>query len=54
MEDFEVIEIVDGTTHYPTLLGLYWAFDNQAIINPRRERSHRSNQQVLTPSISNG
>ena len=30
---FEVIEIVDGTTPYPTLLGLYWAFDNQDIIN---------------------
>jgi hypothetical protein len=31
--DFEVIEIVDGKTPYPTLLGLDWAFDNQAIIN---------------------
>ena len=31
--DFEVIEIVDGTTPYPSLLGLDWAFDNQAIIN---------------------
>jgi hypothetical protein len=28
MEYFEVIEIVDGTTPYPTLLGLDWAFDN--------------------------
>jgi hypothetical protein len=26
--DFEVIEIIDGTTPYPTLLGLDWAFDN--------------------------
>ena len=25
---FEVIEIVDGTTPYPKLLGLDWAFDN--------------------------
>ena len=33
MEDFEVIEIVDGTTPYPTLLGMDWAFNNQAIIN---------------------
>jgi hypothetical protein len=33
MEYFEVIEIVDGTTPYPTLLGLDWVFDNQAIIN---------------------
>jgi hypothetical protein len=31
--DFEVIKLVDGTTPYPTLLGLDWAFDNQAIIN---------------------
>ena len=30
---FEVIEIVDGTTPYPTLLGLDWAFENQTIIN---------------------
>jgi hypothetical protein len=33
MEDFEVIEIGDGTTPYPTLLGLDWKFDNQDIIN---------------------
>jgi hypothetical protein len=26
--DFEVIEIVDGTTPYPTFLGLDWEFDN--------------------------
>jgi hypothetical protein len=31
--DFEVIEIVDGTTPYLALLGLDWVFDNQAIIN---------------------
>jgi hypothetical protein len=31
--NFEVIEIVDGTTPYPTLLGLDWTFDNQTIIN---------------------
>ena len=30
-EDFEVIEIVDGTTPYPTFLGLHWVFENQAI-----------------------
>jgi hypothetical protein len=28
MVDFEVIEIVDDTTTYPTLLRLDWAFDN--------------------------
>jgi hypothetical protein len=26
--DFKVIDIVDNTTPYPTLLGLDWAFDN--------------------------
>jgi hypothetical protein len=31
--DFEVIEIVNGTKPYPTLLGLDWAFENQTIIN---------------------
>jgi hypothetical protein len=31
--DFNVIEIVDGTTAYLKFLGLDWAFDNQAIIN---------------------
>jgi hypothetical protein len=32
-EYFEVIEIVDDTTPYPTFLSLDWVFDNQAIIN---------------------
>jgi hypothetical protein len=31
--DFKVIKIMDGTTPYPTLLGLDWVFDNQAILN---------------------
>jgi hypothetical protein len=26
--DFEVIETIDGTTQYPTFLGLDWEFDN--------------------------
>jgi hypothetical protein len=30
--DFEVIEIVDGTTPYPTLLNLDCVFENQVII----------------------
>jgi hypothetical protein len=33
MEDFEVIDIVENTSPYPTLLGLDWPFDNQDIIN---------------------
>jgi hypothetical protein len=38
MEDFEVIDIVDNTTPYPTLLGLDWDFDNQEIINLKTRR----------------
>jgi hypothetical protein len=36
--DFEVIEIVDRTTPYPTLLGLDWEFDNQAINNLKTKK----------------
>jgi hypothetical protein len=36
--DFKVIEIVDGTTPYPTFLGLYWEFDNQAVINLKERK----------------
>jgi hypothetical protein len=35
---FEVIEIVDDTTPYPTLLVLYWAFENRAIINIKTQK----------------
>jgi hypothetical protein len=38
MEDFEVIDIVDNTSPYPTLLGLDWAFDNHDIINLRTRK----------------
>ena len=31
--DFEVINIVDDTNPYPTLLGIDWAIENQTIIN---------------------
>lgn len=34
--DFEVLEIVDETYPYLTLLGVDWAFDNNAIINLRK------------------
>jgi hypothetical protein len=38
MIDFEVIDIVDNTTPYPTLLGLDWDFDNQAIIKLKNKK----------------
>jgi hypothetical protein len=36
--NFKVIKIVDGTTPYPALIGLDWAFDNQAIINLKMQK----------------
>jgi hypothetical protein len=50
-EDFEVIEIVDGTKPYPTSLGLYWVFDNEAIINLKtRKMTFESGEyRVITP-----
>jgi hypothetical protein len=38
MADFEVIKIVDGTTPYPTFLGLDWVFYNQAITNMKTRK----------------
>jgi hypothetical protein len=38
MVDFEVIDIVDNTSPYRALLGLDWAFDNEAIINLKKRK----------------
>jgi hypothetical protein len=35
-QEFEVIEIMDESQPYPTLMGLEWDFDNQEIINLKR------------------
>jgi hypothetical protein len=48
-EDFEVIKIVDNKTPYPTLLGLDWAFDNQAIINLKTRKMTFEFGEVITP-----
>ena len=37
LADLEVIEIIDDSTPYPVLLGINWAFENQAIINLKRK-----------------
>ena len=37
LANFEVIEIIDDNTPYPMLLGIDWAFDNQAIINLKKK-----------------
>jgi hypothetical protein len=49
--DFEVIEIVDGTTPYPTFLGLDWEFCNQAIIklNTRKMIFESREYRVIVP-----
>jgi hypothetical protein len=36
--DFEVIEIVDDSCHYPTLLGIDWAFNNSTIVDLKKIR----------------
>ena len=34
--DFEVIEILDVSYPYPSLLGIDWAFENNVILNLKR------------------
>jgi len=34
--DFEVIKIVDDSNPYLVLLGIYWAFDMNAVINLKK------------------
>ena len=38
LADFEVIEIIDDSRPYPTLLGIEWAFDNLAVINLKKKQ----------------
>ena len=37
LANFEVIEIIDDSTPYPTLLGIDWEFENQVIINLKKK-----------------
>ena len=48
---FEVINIVDDTNPYPTLLGIDWDIDNQTIINfKKRILSFEDNEmRVVSP-----
>jgi hypothetical protein len=34
--EFEIVEIMDTFQSYPYFLGLYWGFENQAIINLKK------------------
>ena len=36
LADFEVIEIIDDNILYLALLGINWAFENQAVINLKK------------------
>jgi hypothetical protein len=36
--DFEVIEIVDDSCPYPTLLGIYWTFNNSIVVDLKKIR----------------
>jgi hypothetical protein len=49
--NFKVIEIVDGTTPYPSFLGLDWVFENQAIINlkMRKMKFDSGEYRVIVP-----
>jgi hypothetical protein len=37
MDDFEVIDIMENTSPYPTLLALDWDFDKKTIINLKKK-----------------
>ena len=42
--EFEVIEIMDDFYPYPSLLGIDWAFDNNAVLNlKKRQMSFETN-----------
>jgi hypothetical protein len=49
--DFEVIEILDGTTPYLKLLGMDWAFDKKTIIdlNKRKITFESRDYRVIAP-----
>jgi galactose-1-phosphate uridylyltransferase len=49
--DFEVIEIMDDYYPYPSLLGIDWAFDNNVVLNLKKQQmSFETNtMRVITP-----
>jgi hypothetical protein len=48
---FEVIEIVDDSCPYPTLLGIDWAFNNSTVIDLKKRRMtfERDGLRVISP-----
>ena len=50
--DFEVINIIDYTNPYLALMGIYWAIDNQTIINfKKRILSFEDNEIIVVLPI---
>jgi hypothetical protein len=49
--DFEVIEIVDNSCPYPTLLGIDWAFNNSTIVDLKKRcmKFERDGLRVIAP-----
>jgi len=54
MTNFEVIVIVDDINLYPTLLGIEWALDNNAIIKLKKRKMifEEGETRVITPMDS--
>ena len=38
LADFEVIELIDDSNPYPSLLGIEWAMENAAVINLKKRQ----------------
>jgi len=38
LADFEVIEVVDDSNPYPTLLGIDWATDMNGVVNMKKHK----------------
>lgn len=53
--EFEVIEIVDDSNPYPAILGIEWAFNNNAIMNlKKRQMSFENGTNRITAPIDPG
>ena len=51
LADFEVIEIIDDSNPFHTLLGIDWDFDNLVVINLKKKHMifEGHNIQIITP-----
>ena len=51
LANFKVIEIIDDSNPFPTLLGIGWDFDNLAVINLKKKQMtfEGHNIRIITP-----